>query len=55
MPMVVSPSGMPGMDMNQMQQLMANNQLIMGMGMNMNPNMGQEQVNPGNNPQNEEK
>ena len=55
MPMMVSPSGMPGMDMNQMEQLMANGQLIMGMGMNMNPNMGQEQVNPANNPQNEEK
>ena len=39
-----------GMDFNQMQQMMANGQLMMGMNMNnMNPNMGQEQ---GNEPQN---
>ena len=37
MPMVIPP---PGIDMNQMQQLMANGQLMMGMNMNnMNPNM----------------
>ncbi len=52
MPMMI-PS--PGMDMNQMQQLMANGQLMMGMGMNMNPNMGQEQSNQANNTPNEEK
>ena len=55
MPMMI-PS--PGMDMNQMQQLMANGQLMMGMGMNMNnmnPNMGQEQGNQANNTPNEEK
>jgi hypothetical protein len=49
MPMMIPSSGM---DINQMQQLMANGQLMMGMGMNMNnmnPNMGQEQ---GNEPQN---
>ena len=34
-----------GMDMAQMQQLMANNQLMMGMGMNVNPNVGQSQGN----------
>ena len=38
MPMMI-PS--PGMDMNQMQQSMANGQLMMRMGMNMNPNMRQ--------------
>ena len=39
-----------GMDFNQMQQMMANGPLMMGMNMNnMNPNMGQEQ---GNEPQN---
>ena len=34
-----------GMDMAQMQQLMVNNQLMMGMGMNMNPNAEQGQSN----------
>ena len=55
MPMMI-PSA--GMDMNQMQQLMANGQLMMGMGMNMNsmaPNIAQEQENQANNTQNEEK
>ena len=55
MPMMI-PSA--GMDMNQMQQLMANGQLMMGMGMNMNnmaPNIPQEQENQANNTQNEEK
>ena len=57
MPMMI-PS--PGMDMNQMQQLMANGQLMMGMGMGMNmnnmaPNIAQEQENQANNAQNEEK
>ena len=43
MPMVLPP---PGMDINQMQQLMANGQLMMGVNMNnMNPNMMQEQGN----------
>ena len=43
MPMVLPP---PGMDINQMQQLMPNGQLMMGMNMNnMNPNMMQEQGN----------
>ena len=50
MPMVLPP---PGMDINQMQQLMANGQLMMGVNMNnMNPNMMQEQ---GNDTQNNEK
>ena len=43
-----------GMDVNQMQQLMANRQIMMGMPMNMNninPNMEKEQ---GNNVQNQE-
>ena len=55
MPMMIPSSGM---DINQMQQLMANGQLMMGMGMNMNnmnPNMGQEQGNQANNTPNEEK
>jgi len=51
MPMVM----MPTQDMNQIQQLMANGQLMMGlnmnnMNMNMNPMMGQEQfTNDGQN------
>ena len=50
MPMVLPP---PGMDINQMQQLMPNGQLMMGMNMNnMNPNMMKE---PGNDIQNNEK
>jgi hypothetical protein len=55
MPMMIPSSGM---DINQMQQLMANGQLMMGMGVNMNnmnPNMGQEQGNQANNTPNEEK
>ena len=40
---IVMPS--QGMDMAQMQQLMANNQIMMGMGMNMNPNGEQSQNN----------
>ena len=47
MPMMVPP---PGMDINQMQQLLANGQLMMGMNMNnMNPNISQEQNIPQNN------
>ena len=34
-----------GMNMAQMQQLMANNQLIMGIYMNKNPNVDQGQIN----------
>ena len=51
MPMVLPP---PGMDINQMQQLMANGQLMMGMNMNnMNPNMMMPEQ--GNDAQNNEK
>ncbi len=45
-----------GMDANQMQQLMANGQIMMGMPMNMNninPNMEKEQVNDGQNQENQ--
>jgi hypothetical protein len=45
-PMMV-PMMMPGMDMNQMQQLMLSNQLMMGMGMNpAMPNQNLNQNNP---------
>jgi len=48
MPLMM-PMMMPIQDMSQMQQLMANGQLMMGMNMNnmnnMNPNMVQEQFN----------
>ena len=47
MPFMVPMMMPPTMDMNQMQQLMANGQLMMMN--NMNPNMGQDQ---GNEPQN---
>jgi len=41
------PMVMPGMDMNQMQQLMLSNQLMMGMGMNpAMPNQNLNQNNP---------
>ena len=41
------PLVMPGMDMNQMQQLMLSNQLMMGMGMNpAMPNQNLNQNNP---------
>ena len=41
------PMVMPGMDMNQMQQLMLSNQLMMGMGMNpAMPNQNLNQKNP---------
>ena len=36
----------PGMDMNQMQQIMLSNQLMMGMG--MNPNLGNPNLNQNN-------
>ena len=36
----------PGMDMNQMQQIMLGNQLMMGMG--MNPNMANQNLNQNN-------
>ncbi len=45
-----------GMDANQMQQLMANGQIMMGMPMNMNninPNMEKEKVNDGQNQENQ--
>ena len=47
MPMMIPT---PNMDVNQMQQLMANGQFFMGMNMNnMNPNIAQEQTMPQNN------
>ena len=42
MPMVMPAQGM---DMAQMQQLMANNQFMMGVPMNINPNVEQGQIN----------
>ena len=45
-----------GMDANQMQQLMTNGQIMMGMPMNMNninPNMEKEKVNDGQNQENQ--
>ena len=47
MPFMVPMMMSPTMDMNQMQELMANGQLMMmnNMNPNMNPNIGQEQGN----------